>query len=67
LKWCVGSLHEDDIADDLRADVENRIGDLPVGPQEYWRLVAEAAVECVAYDLMRRAQTYGVTVTDDDG
>ena len=59
LAWAFGRAHEDRIKDAIRDGVRDRAGELTPGGDEYWRLVAEVAVEAVLYDLVDLAESEG--------
>ena len=65
LFWAFGRAHEQDIQDSIRADVAHRGRDLDPDSDAYWRLVAEAAIESVLYDLLDKARQDGATLPPD--
>lgn len=65
ITWAFGRAHEDDVKDAIRSDVRHRGHGLEPESDEYWALVAEAAVEAVLYDLSNKAREDGAVFTDD--
>lgn len=58
VRWVAGILHEDRIAPSLRAEFEERRGELTPADDEYWRLLGSIAVEHVTADLWDQATTW---------
>lgn len=65
LLWAFGRAHESDIKDAIREDVTRRGRNLGRDSDAYWRLIAEAAIESVLYDLMDKAREDGTTFPPD--
>jgi hypothetical protein len=55
----MGVANEDRIVESLQREVGSRGSGLSVNSPEYWRLVAEVAVEHLTFDLFERARERG--------
>jgi hypothetical protein len=59
VEWYVGVAHEDRIWATLRSEALRRGAGLDPESEEYWRLVAEIAVEHLSFDMVEQARARG--------
>lgn len=62
VEWFVGAADEERIWRTLRSEVARRAAGMDPGSDEYWRLVAEVAVEHLSFDMIRQARARGAQV-----
>ncbi|MBB5159712.1 hypothetical protein [Saccharopolyspora phatthalungensis] len=65
--WAAGHINEEAVATAIREDVARRGQDLSGDSDDYWRLIGEAAVEAVVFDLVEEAKRWGTEFPSSGG
>ena len=62
--WWMGTANEDRIVESLEREIKDRSRDVTPDSSEYWRLVAEVAVEHLTFDMLTMAKKWGTEFPD---
>lgn len=57
--WWMGTADEARIVESLEREIKERSHDVAPDSSEYWRLVAEVAVEHLTFDMLDMAKQWG--------